>query len=79
MNTVEEIKAAVSNLSPSERAKFAKWFNSWTNDEWDRQMARDFAPGGRYEGVLKAVDENTKSGNLRNLPSNPNGRVNRKS
>jgi hypothetical protein len=68
MSTVAEIKAAVSNLSLSERAEFAKWFNDWTDDDWDRQMAADFAPGARYEGVLKEVDSNIKSNNLRDLP-----------
>lgn len=68
MSTVAEIKAAVSKLSLSERAEFAKWFNNWTDDEWDRQMAADFAPGGRYADVLKEVDANIKSKNLRELP-----------
>jgi len=68
VSTVAEIKAAVSKLSLSERAEFAKWFNDWTDDDWDRQMAADFAPGGRYESVLKEVDANIKSNNLRDLP-----------
>ena len=68
MSTVAEIKAAVSKLSLSERAEFVKWLNGWTDDEWDRQMAADFAPGGKHEGMLKEVDENINSGNLRDLP-----------
>lgn len=68
MSTVAEIKAAVSKLSLSERAEFAKWFNGWTDDEWDRQIAKDFAPGGKHESVLKEVDANIKSGKLRDLP-----------
>jgi hypothetical protein len=68
MSTVAEIKAAVSKLSLSERAEFAKWFNNWTDDEWDRQMAADFGPGGKSEGVLKEVDSNIKTGNLREMP-----------
>ena len=68
MSTVAEIKNAVANLSLSERAEFAKWFNGWEDDEWDKQVAADFAPGGRYEAVLKEVDDNIATGKLRDLP-----------
>jgi hypothetical protein len=68
MSTVAEIKAAVSQLSLSERAEFAKWFNGWTDDEWDRQMASDFAPGGRYQNVLEEVDSNIKANCLLDPP-----------
>ena len=68
MSTVAEIKEAVEKLSLSERAEFAKWFNGWEADEWDRQMASDFAPGGKHEAVLKEVDSNIRSGTLRDLP-----------
>lgn len=68
MSTLAEIKQAVTKLSLSERAEFAKWFNSWEDDEWDRQMAADFAPGGRHADVLREVDDNIRSGRLGNMP-----------
>ena len=64
MSTVAEIKAAVSKLPLSERAEFAKWFNGWTDDDWDRQIAKDFGPGGKHESVLEEVEENIMSGKL---------------
>ncbi len=51
VSTVEEIQQAIEKLSLSERGKLAKWFNGWEDDDWDKQMAADFAPGGRYEHV----------------------------
>lgn len=68
MSTVAEIKKAVEKLSLSERAELAKWFNGWEDDEWDRQMAADFAPGGRHADALKEVDRNIESGKLRDMP-----------
>lgn len=68
MSTVAEIKTAVAKLSLSERAEFAKWFNGWEDDEWDKQMAADFSSGGRYEAVLKEVDDNIEAGKLRDFP-----------
>ena len=68
MSTVAEIKQAVTKLSLSERAEFAKWFNGWEDDEWDRQMAADFTPGGRYANVLREVDDNIQAGRLGEMP-----------
>ncbi len=68
MSTLAEIKAAVQTLSLSERAEFAKWFNGWEDDEWDKQMTEDFAPDGRHAHVLREVEANAKSGKLRELP-----------
>jgi hypothetical protein len=68
VSTVTEIKQAVEKLSLSERAEFAKWFNGWEDDEWDRQMASDFAPGGKHADVLREVDGNIAGGRLDNMP-----------
>lgn len=68
MSTVAEIKQAVTKLSLAERAEFAKWFNGWEDDEWDRQIAADFAPDGKHADVLREVDENTKAGRLGKMP-----------
>jgi hypothetical protein len=68
MSTVAEIKQAVQKLSLSERAEFARWFNEWEDDDWDRQMAEDFAPGGKHAHVLREVADNAHAGKLRDLP-----------
>ena len=68
MSTVQEIQSAIEKLSLSERAELAKWFNGWEDDEWDREMKRDFGPGGRYKKVLEQVDAEIDRGSLRDLP-----------
>jgi hypothetical protein len=68
VSTVEEIQQAIEKLSLSERGKLAKWFNGWEDDDWDKQMAANFAPGGRYEHVPERIDDEIKRGPLRDLP-----------
>jgi hypothetical protein len=65
--TIEEIKAAISKLSLAERAELAKWLHGWTDDEWDRQIAND-RRSGRLDDVLKEVDDEIDSDQLRDLP-----------
>jgi hypothetical protein len=45
--TVEAIKDAIVHLSEPERQQLADWFEELEEEAWDRQMERDFAPGGR--------------------------------
>ena len=45
MSTVEEIEAAVQNLSSEERAAFRAWFVAFEAAEWDRQFDEDVAAG----------------------------------
>ena len=67
MSTVAEIKVAVAKLSLSERAEFAKWFNGWEDDEWDKQMVKDFSPGGRGMAWVAKVKRDLAEGQARPL------------
>ena len=67
MSTVEEIKKAVAKLSLEERAEFAKWFNSWEDDEWDRQMQQD-ARSGKLDQLLSEVDADIDAGRVTDFP-----------
>jgi len=67
MSTVEEIKQAVNKLSLEQRAEFAKWFNNWEDDDWDRQM-QDDARTGRLDSLLSEVDGDIESGRVTNFP-----------
>jgi len=68
MSTLQEIEQAIQELSLSDRAQLAKWFNGWEDDEWDRQMTQDFGPGGRHEKVPDRVREEIQRGPLLDLP-----------
>ena len=45
MTTVQEIKAAVSDLSPENLAAFRAWFAEFDALLWDRQLEADVASG----------------------------------
>jgi hypothetical protein len=67
MSTVEQIKAAIANLSLEERAEVARCLHDWEDDDWDRQMKSDFA-SGKLDSLLASVDKDIAEGNLRDLP-----------
>ena len=45
--SVEAIKDAIQRLPEEERTSLAAWLNDLEYDDWDKQMAKDFAQGGR--------------------------------
>ena len=51
--TVDAIKDAITGLPDEDKIALATWLSLQTMDEWDRQMARDFAPGGRGVHVIE--------------------------
>jgi hypothetical protein len=67
MSTVEEIKTAIEKLTLTERGRLERWLHGWTDDEWDRQISAD-AKNGQLDELLRQVDAEIESGNLRELP-----------
>lgn len=65
--SVEEIKAAIPQLSLEERAELARCLHEWEDDEWDRQMRQDVA-AGKLNAILNKVDADINSGQLLALP-----------
>jgi hypothetical protein len=65
--TVEAIKDAIVHLSEEERKQLADWFEELEEAAWDRQMERDFAPGGRRAHLLEKVDRQIDAGNFTSL------------
>jgi hypothetical protein len=63
--TVEAIKEAISELPPDDQLALASWLNTQTMDEWDREMARDFTPGGRGYHVVERVKADIRAGKSR--------------
>ncbi len=45
MSTLEEIEAAVRQLTPAKRAEFRAWFLSFDATDWDQQIENDMAAG----------------------------------
>jgi len=54
--TIDAIKDAIAKLPEDEKVSLSAWLSLETTDTWDRQMARDFAPGGRGAKFLKQMN-----------------------
>lgn len=61
--TLNEIKAAIPNLSLEERAEVAQCLHDWQDDPWDEQIKRDLADG-KLNKLLGEVDADIEKGNL---------------
>lgn len=72
MSRVEELKAATELLSPRERCELNALLQSWTEDEWDREMAADAAPGGKLRALKLAVEKEAKAGRLQDFQKTAN-------
>jgi hypothetical protein len=65
--SLAEIKAAIQQLSFEERAALAAWLHGWKDDQWDEQMKRDIG-SGKFDDVLREVEEDIKAGRTREMP-----------
>ncbi len=65
--TVEEIKAAIEQLSEPGRRKLADWLEEIESAAWDAEMERDFSPSGRGERLIDEVSEEIDKGRFRPL------------
>ncbi len=59
--SIPEIEQAVSQMSAKELAEFAKWFEEFMADEWDKQIERD-AAAGKFDKIIRKVDEDFEAG-----------------
>jgi hypothetical protein len=62
MSRVEEIKAAIEQLSPEERCELAALLNPIEDDDWDRQMKKDAEPGGKLDRLMEAATKEYREG-----------------
>jgi hypothetical protein len=65
--SLAEIKTAIQQLSFEHRAELAAWLHGWSDDDWDDQMKRDIT-NGKLDDVLREVEEDIKSGRVREMP-----------
>jgi len=62
MSRVEEIKAAIDQLSPEERCELAALLNPVEEDDWDRQMKKDAEPGEKLHRLMKTASNEYQQG-----------------
>jgi hypothetical protein len=59
---VEAINAAIAELPEAERHSLAARLNELEYDDRDRQMAKDFSPGGRGHHLVEQVKRDIAAG-----------------
>jgi hypothetical protein len=52
--SLQELEAAVASLPAEELTAFARWFEEYMADEWDRRIEADAAAGRLDEAGRKA-------------------------
>jgi len=62
MSRVEEIKAAIEQLSPEERCELAALLNPVEEDDWDRQMKKDAEPREKLHRLMEAANKEYQQG-----------------
>jgi hypothetical protein len=61
MSTLDEIEAAVSQLTAEERAHFRRWFFEFEAQQWDEQIEQDVR-AGRLDQLADQALEHLRGG-----------------
>jgi hypothetical protein len=65
--TVEALKGEIGHLSEIERKQLLDWLEEQEEEAWDREIERDFAPGGRGERIVVEVEADIAAGRTKPL------------
>jgi hypothetical protein len=57
MQTVQEIKAAISQLSEDELSRFREWFEVFDAEAWDKQFENDVMCGKLDNLASQAISD----------------------
>ena len=63
--TVQSLKEAIVGLPEEERHSLALWLNGLDYDDWDKEMVKDFSPGGRGAHLVDKVKADIAAGKFR--------------
>ncbi len=75
MDTVGEIKSAVTKLSREELSAFRNWFQEYDSDAWDKEIEEDVAEGrldAIAEQAMRDLDKYIREKYI--LENNPDGK-----
>jgi hypothetical protein len=64
--SVEELELVVSGLTADELVLFAKWFDEFRADQWDRQIEADIL-AGKLDAAGQRADDDFESGRCTSL------------
>ena len=63
--TLQAIKEAITGLPRDEKARLAAWLLQQDAQEWDRQIAEDFSPGGHGMALLEEAKADVRKGRVK--------------
>jgi hypothetical protein len=66
--SLAEIKDAVTELTPQELAELAAFIQAQDSLAWDREIEKDFSPGGKHHALLAEIDAAIDAGDATPLP-----------
>ena len=66
--SLAEIEEAVDKLPPKDLAKLAAHIAHRDKLAWDKEIEKDFSPGGKHEKALEKIDAEIDAGNFTPLP-----------
>ena len=66
--SLAEIEEAVDKLPPKDLAKLAAHIARRNKLAWDKEIEKDFSPGGKHEKTLEEIDAEIDAGNFTPLP-----------
>ena len=66
MDTIQELKTAVSKLSREELSAFRTWFAEFDAEAWDRQFEQDVA-AGRLDALAEEALQDLRKGRCTDL------------
>jgi len=66
--SLAEIEEAVDKLPPKDLAKLAAHIARRDKLAWDKEIEKDFSPGGEHEKTLEKIDAEIDPGNFTPLP-----------
>jgi hypothetical protein len=65
--SVDELQAAISQLSTEELGRFSEWFEEYLANQWDRRIEADIL-AGRLDAAGRRADEDFEAGRCTPLP-----------
>jgi hypothetical protein len=66
MQTVQEIEAAISQLSEDELSRFREWFEEFDAKAWDKQFENDVM-GGKLDNLASQAISDFQAGKCKEL------------
>ena len=63
--TIDALKEAIVGLPDEERHSLAAWIIELDYDDWDKEMAKDFSPGGRGAHLVEEIKREIAEGKAR--------------